>query len=637
MSQKKLFAGLVVLSVSTGALAIENKGIPKNVATRSWSNQTTSYAFNNTTLVPGYVAANRYAIAMLKFSKNGSYKSLFTSGKGLWGAKPSDNVLNIMNVIKPDKLYASGNAFLALSSTSGTAVIWGKGVEEGKEPTFVHIKEVYPGPSSFVLVGNQNADDYVVEYKPKTNKTKVIDGVDNQNPVVAVYHSGGEVAQPTAWLLTTSNGDIKVWGSNKAGGKLPAPIETALIGQRVVEAYTTERSFLVKTDSNKWLAWDGDDSNNSAGEIPESINRILNFDPTVTIQANKGAYFAQGVMGGMVWGDEKCGGTLTGEDHAVFVSMQNPIVDATQCGFIATEDDGSKVLWWGDEHFDGWEATNNRSGVLLSTSNNGGLITSGEGDVLWALGEAELSEQAENVFNIASSESIIVSGTSFASINRSNNERTLVSWASGAAIFNGVNSCNKNIETYSTQGPDDGGTDYYFAYHPKCGDSKFSEWSYKKDSVAVDGDSPIFGFENPAGPQSYEVFTEYEKGFELLGVHAARTLGGRVYISGFDVNNDGGYFGIEEPGDRFVQHIDLDLQSVVKYEVSSDVIDGNEHITGIKFHWTNGNAIEMGKLTDNIQKYEISKDTKLKGIEMWGERNDSGEKMRMTAFRILIK
>ncbi|TMX38256.1 hypothetical protein DA100_10590 [Vibrio sp. Hep-1b-8] len=411
-------------------------------------------------------------------NNEGKYDKVVAFGDENYGGVINNQLSSLLSLIQPDQMYASGNAMLALSTNTNTAVTWGHGIIlKGDEQTIANVEQVYPGSDSFIIVGTSSAQHYVQEYNPQSGLFTPIEGLSSADPVKAIYHTGGEIGQPIAWLAITHKGNIVTWGDPEAGGVMPHYAETALTGQIADEVYATKDAFLVRTSTNHWVAWDGTpDDTEGAGEIPNNVHFIINADESTKIQATKSAFAATTALGVLTWGDDTCGGHIDNEAETVLLSMNSPEVYATKCSFVATDSSTGKLAIWGDSQFtDVSSKTVGKFSVL--TSNHGVLITdSVNGQVHWSLGTAKLSKEAENLFNISVPNQTISSSDAYATVNRLGSNYMLTSWASADTALDVTLACNNPIDLYSTQSPIDYASGYFLAYHPNCGESDLTIW-----------------------------------------------------------------------------------------------------------------------------------------------------------------
>ena len=487
MTKITLYVGLVFGATAFGSMAdseFNSLGISKDVAQRSWFNQSASYRFNNSPALPASVGINKNAGAFIITDDEGSFQRVEVFGDGEYGGVLPPSVDDFLTLIQPDKMYASGNALLAYSSLSKMAIAWGHGVvARGDVNTLSHVATIYPGADSFILISDSRAPSvpYVREYTPHTGEILAVEGITSEDPVTAVYHTGGDIGKPLAWLAVKNSGEIAVWGDPEAGGRMSEAAQVALDGAVVKEVYTTNDAFLVRTSDNHWVAWDGNPEDTSgAGDITELASLLLKM-PGAIVQATKSAFAVSSSVGVTAWGEASCGGVLDNAASEVVNMMQNPELYATSCSFIAvdiTEAGKGKVAQWGDNNFVDSADNVGQFGVL--TTNNGAVIydvLDSSGQVLWSLNSAALSETASNTFNITQIEEMVASADAYAFIGRLGANHMLVSWAEAESFLDATITCPTKPQIYSTQSSLNYDTGYFLSYHPNCGESDVTTWA----------------------------------------------------------------------------------------------------------------------------------------------------------------
>ncbi|XDF79480.1 hypothetical protein AAFX60_020355 [Aliivibrio fischeri] len=128
----------------------------------------------------------------------------------------------------------------------------GNGVTRGEEKSIENIRSVYPGTESFMIV---KTDGSLIEYTPSTGTENTIDAITSSDIIRSIYHSGGTIGESIAWVALLESGKIKVWGDGAAGGTISKEAKRALKNEVVQSIYATKDAFLVKTQSNKYVAW----------------------------------------------------------------------------------------------------------------------------------------------------------------------------------------------------------------------------------------------------------------------------------------------------------------------------------------------------------------------------------------------
>ncbi|WP_072055077.1 adhesion domain-containing protein [Aliivibrio fischeri] len=492
--KKSIIALLLVNVLSPVVMAAQPMLIPQSEANNSWFNQTNNYRFNNSEPLPGTAGINLAAGAFIIQNK-GEYQSVMAFGNPQFGGEieAGSTLDELLAFIKPSQMYASGNAFLALDPVFHHGVAWGNGVIRGEEKSIENIQSVYPGTESFMIV---KTDGSLIEYTPSTGTENTIDAITSSDPIRSIYHSGGTIGEPIAWVALLESGKIKVWGDDAAGGTISEDAKKALKKEVVQSIYTTKDAFLVKTQSNKYVAWGGD--NSESGTIPNDISSALNNSGSSSIQATEKAFAVISNSTIYAWGDDACGGKINSSTSSFLLNMKSPQLSATRCSFIATDISTGKLAQWGNLHTQKTYGEN--TPLVTRTSNEGALVLDREGNYIDALQSAELSPDALNAFVAPASETI-ASGNAFAAVNHQGlgaGSNILNSWANGANVDDITLTCDgMPIDLYSTQAPDNS-VSYFLAYHPSCGD-EITTWKTGEESLPsvsslrITPDVPVIG------------------------------------------------------------------------------------------------------------------------------------------------
>lgn len=224
--KKSIIALLLANVLSPVVMAAQPMLIPQSEANNSWFNQTNNYRFNNSEPLPGTAGINLAAGAFIIQDK-GEYQNVMAFGNPQFGGEieAGSTLDELLAFIKPSQMYASGNAFLALDPVFHQGVAWGNGVTRGEEKSIENIQSVYPGTESFMIV---KTDGSLIEYTPSTGTENTIDAITSSDSIRSIYHSGGTIGEPIAWVALLESGKIKAWGDGTAGGTISKEAKKAL-------------------------------------------------------------------------------------------------------------------------------------------------------------------------------------------------------------------------------------------------------------------------------------------------------------------------------------------------------------------------------------------------------------------------
>jgi len=146
-----------------------------------------------------------------------------------------------------------------------------------------------------------------------------------------------------AFVAVFENGQIRVWGDENNGGKIPVEIQIQLQSSSVKMIASTSGAFAVVMENGSAVAW-GDET--QGGKIPESIEIQLRTPKNVkTIVSTNFAFAALLENGSVVtWGVEQYGGKIP-EKIQTQLEQKVKMIFSVNNSFIALLENKSVIVW----------------------------------------------------------------------------------------------------------------------------------------------------------------------------------------------------------------------------------------------------------------------------------------------------